>query len=395
MPIEATTRACEAALDPEKRESYEEVARSIFLLPNVQAASHTYSHPFVWIPGDPDDANHHQATRLDLRDSENYGEIDYRREILGSVDYVESTLLPAGKKVEILLWSGNCRPPAEALRIVRERGIENMNGGDTIISRRYPGLAGVSPRAMPWYSPQGDELQVFSPNQNDYVYNRGPFYGGFRSVIETFEMTETPRRLKPVNIYYHFYSAANFSALRALERVHQWAMDQPLHHATAAELAAMNRDSRATYLYRHLGGRDWTVVNEGHLRTLRIPSSLGPPSMTKSKGVIGYNEDRGQMYVHLDGRPKAQIVLDTDSPGSPHLHLVSSTSGVVFQKLASRAAEFTTGGVTTVSVALGGAAPGTAWDITLAGTKTRVTADSAGRIVLDAPKDSTVSISAP
>ena len=47
-------------------------------------------------------------------------------------------------------------------------------------------------------------FQVFAPNQNENVYTnewRGPFYG-FERVIETFEFTETPRRLKPINIYF-------------------------------------------------------------------------------------------------------------------------------------------------------------------------------------------------
>ena len=145
--------------------------------------------------------------------------------------------------------------------------------------------------------------------QNEYVYThdwRGPFYGGFKSVIETFEMTEEPRRVKPVNIYYHFYSAANLGALRALEKVHQWAMTQPLHATTAAKMAAATRDSHATAIYHNAGGRDWTVINEGRLQTLRIPSSLGLPDMVGSEGLIGYKEDGGQTYIHTDGRPKVR-----------------------------------------------------------------------------------------
>lgn len=393
--IEANTRACEKILNPDKRESYEDLARSIFALPNVQAASHSYSHPYVWIRGDPDDEGLHESPRLALQDSENYHNLDYQREIVGSIDYIEKNLLPEGKKVELMLWSGNCRPPAEALRVVREHGIENMNGGDTAISRRNPSLTAVSPRAMPWSSPAGDELQIFSPNQNEFVYTqhwRGPYYGGYRSVIETFKMTESPRRLKPVNIYYHFYSAATLGSLRALEEVYRWAMAQPLHAITAAELAAMNRDSRATQLYRNGGSNDWTVVNEGRLRTLRIPPSLGLPSMAESEGVIGYREDSDQVYVHLDGRPKARLVLDTAPPSSPHLRLVSSSSNIDFESLTPLAAKFYTADLRAVSVVLGGTAPGSSWEITVAGCVTSTISDKVGRIVLDVPKGSTVDV---
>ena len=117
--VEANTRACEKVLKPENKQAYEDLARTLFELPNIQAASHTYSHPYIWIPGDPDYQNLYETPRLELHDTEGYGEIDYEREIIGSIEYMESTLLPKGKKVELLLWSGNCRPPAEALKIVR------------------------------------------------------------------------------------------------------------------------------------------------------------------------------------------------------------------------------------------------------------------------------------
>ncbi len=112
----------------------------------------------------------------------------------------------------------------------------------------------------------------------------------------------------------------------------------------------------------------------------------------ESEGVIGYKEDRGQIYVHLGGRTKSGLVLDKAAPPSPHLHLVSSSSNVDFQTLTARSAKFTTGGVKNVSVVLGGAAPGSSWDITVAGIQTQTTADSTGQIELDVPKDSAVDV---
>ena len=95
---------------------------------------------------------------------------------------------------------------------------------------------------------------------------RGPFYGGFRDVIDTFKRTESPRRLKPVNIYYHFYSASRIGALRALREVYDWSVAQPLHDMTASEFAKLTRDSRATRILQ-TDERSWCVVNDGKLRT--------------------------------------------------------------------------------------------------------------------------------
>ena len=52
-------------------------------------------------------------------------------------------------------------------------------------------------------------------NENVYTNDwTGPFYG-FRDVIDTFRMTGEPRRLKPINLYYHTYSASKVAALKA------------------------------------------------------------------------------------------------------------------------------------------------------------------------------------
>lgn len=44
------------------------------------------------------------------------------------------------------------------------------------------------------------------------------FYG-FERVIETFEFTETPRRLKPINIYFHTYLTTKLAGMRSLDKV--------------------------------------------------------------------------------------------------------------------------------------------------------------------------------
>lgn len=301
------------------------IARSIFALPNVQAASHTYSHPFVWIDGDPEGASY-KHRRLPLKEAyqgkAGKGKIDYHREIHGSVKYIEEKLLPPDKKVEIFLWSGNCRPPAAALREVRELGIQNMNGGDTVITPAKPSLTCVAPRTMQW----DGELQIFAANQNENVYTNdwtGPLFGTFRQVIETFKMTEEPRRLKPVNIYYHFYSADRPDAFRGLEMAYEWAMDQPLHAITATEYARIVGDSRNTAVYETLDG-GWVMVNDGYQRTFRIPKSLGFPDLDRSVGIIGYKVEGNDLYLHTSGTGKAVLYLSRNQPAG--LFLVSSSA---------------------------------------------------------------------
>ena len=223
--IEAEVSVAVKGTDPKLAPQLENIARDIFKLPNVEMASHSYSHPFMWMENDRT-ASLYEHARLQL--TVPYPHLDLVREIDGSIAYINRELAPPGKQVEVFLWSGNCRPPPAALARVRDLGLLAMNGGDTIISRRAPTLTAVAPRTMPW----GDELQVFAPAQNENVYTndwQGPYFGMFIHVIDTFQRTERPRRLKPVNIYYHFYSGDYRASVRALETVYDWAMEQPLH----------------------------------------------------------------------------------------------------------------------------------------------------------------------
>src|SRR4029079_15926162 len=115
---------------------------SIFALPNVQPGSHTYSHPYPWSNLDPEGEESPSAQNLELKPWANYaGDIDVNREVRGSVEYMNRVLVPPSKQVEIMLWSGDCQPGAEALRLCRELHIENMNGG-SVPTPHFPGLVG-------------------------------------------------------------------------------------------------------------------------------------------------------------------------------------------------------------------------------------------------------------
>ena len=391
--IEANTRAVEEGMDPGLKGEYEDLARSIFELPNVQAASHTFTHPYIWIEGDPDYQNLYETSNIVLQEEElkAYPKFDYHREIEGSIRYMEETLLPKDKKVELLLWSGNCRPPDEAIAIVRELGIENMNGGDTIASSRNPGLSAIAPRTITW---PGGELQVYAPNQNEYVYTkdwRGPFYGGFQHVIETFELTEVPRRLKPVNIYYHFYSVSRMGAFRALEKIHNWAIEQPLHSVTAATYAKIARDSWKTRIFKK-SPKHWRIINSGYQRTFRFPVSAGYPDLSLSKGITGYVKEKDWHYIHTGGDEICDLVVSEKD--KPSLRLEKSSAEISFQALTKTSAIFTTEDLRAIRVVFGGVTPGSSWLTTIneSATSESVTADSEGRLVLSLPLKAAVKL---
>ncbi len=285
--------------------AWEAQAREIFALPNVQVASHSFSHPFVWIPGDTEAAKGYTSLKLDFAQPERYPKIDLRREVEGSVRYINAILAPKDKPVETFLWSGNCKPNGATIRMAEALGLACMNGGNTMISRRTPGISAISPRD----TFMDGAVQVFAPVQNEFVFTNGfngPLYGGFRQVLQTFAMTESPRRLKPVSLYYHFYSAASADALKVLTDAYEWAQTQPFNHVTVRDYVSIAKDARRTRIYR-LGDQRWLAVTDGQVQSFRVPASLGEPNAASSKGVRGSVLNEGERYIHTDGNALPEL----------------------------------------------------------------------------------------
>jgi hypothetical protein len=389
--IEAEVRALAKGYKSEQADQVRDLARSIFALPNVQIASHSFSHPYQWDMTDPNPGLY-EENFMPMKAEAAYEEVDVSREIRGSIEYIERELAPPGRKIELMLWSGNCRPGERALSVCRELGIENMNGGNTIVSRRYPGIAGIAPRVMPW----NGELQIHAANQNEFMYANGwngPFYGGFADVIDTFERTEQGRRLKPVNVYYHFYSATNLSSLRALEKIHRWCSEQPLHAITALEFARITRDAWGTRVF-DIAPRHWRVVNQGHCRTFRLPKYLGVPDIALSSGVTGYTEHGDSLHIHTRGLPETEIVIADPDKATPHLRLASSSAEIAFSEFDVLKAAFEVKDLRPVQVEFAGLPAKAVCQVTINDTRNRLAADDDGVLKLALPATARVTLDA-
>lgn len=302
-------------LYPQLSARMEAVAREIFRAPHVELASHSYSHPFVW----------HKLERNPSADDYNLDVpgyvFDLRREIEGSRSYIETRLAPPSKRVELFLWTGDTRPGREGLAMVTQAGMVSMNGGDTMATRSRATLTSVAPYGIQ----VGDQFQVFAPNQNENVYTNnwiGPFHG-YERVLETFEFTEQPRRLKPVNIYFHTYILTKRASLQSLEKVFDWALAQELTPVRAS------RYVRKVEAFQHFAvartDDGWRLRGNGELRTVRSPSTMGVPDLGRSTGVAGYALHQDSFYAHLTGA-SAELVLAPGGSAVPRL--VSANAAV-------------------------------------------------------------------
>lgn len=310
--IEAETAP--AGLHPETSEAAEAISRRMFGMSHTEVASHTYTHPFFWriMEGGrgPDQGSTLYGYSLNILGYT----ADLEREIAGSVDYINRRLTAEDKPVSVFLWTGDARPGAGALAMVRELGLINVNGGDTRPLPYDSELAGVWPDARP----VGDELQVYAPVMNENVYTNlwtGPFYG-FRNVIDTFRILEEKGRLKPMGIYYHFYSGTKPESLAALDEIYQYALRQSV---TPLFLSDYARRVQAQY-YSALtvnqeGGFQWRGLETP--TTVRVDTSQYP-DLELSKGVAGYRDVGDLRFVHLAG-PGAILHLSQSPVRGPYL----------------------------------------------------------------------------
>lgn len=300
-------------LFPRSSMAAEALARKIFRLDNVEAASHSFSHPFFWgaLEGSV------KRTRI----SSPYGDhmsipgydFDLEREITGSLDYVNQ-LTPDGKSASVFLWSGDARPGPAALGLVRDLGLPNVNGGNTKPLSYGSELADVWPDARP----VGDDLQVYAPVMNENVYTNlwtGPFYG-YRDVRDSFRILEDKGRLKPISIYYHFYSATKPESISALNEVYQYALDQDVTPLYLSEYASRVQGQYFSVMLQDEEGRySWKGIRQP--TTVRVPGNRFP-DLANSRGVAGYHDAAGQRFVHLTG-PEPALALSDRPPSGPYL----------------------------------------------------------------------------
>lgn len=391
--IESEIRAQIEGQDANEEQDLIAIAREIFSNPKVEAASHTYSHPFYWKAEDGITGGY-ESQILPLKPMAGYNGIDIQKEIHNPIRFIEDFLLPEGKKVEIVLWSGNCRIPADALKMTKTMGVKNMNGGQTIISRNNPSLLRVAPKCRETYG----ELQIHNAVQNENVFRKSwkkngvipsTYYAGFENVLQTFKYTEMPRRLKPINVYYHWYSGDNWASVKALETVMDWCMKQRLSPVTASEYADIVEDSRETRIYMQ-SPETWVVTNGGKCRTFRFEDGNMVPDLHKSENVTGYSFINGKLYVATGLNTNSKIVL-TQNPRQ-HAYVENATGYFKVTDHQQNRLVFTVNNFTNNHVKTAGWAPAQPLTIRVNSDEFTKNAGADGSFQMTLPENATVSI---
>jgi hypothetical protein len=347
-------------LDPEWFGTQEsvEIARRIFSLPWVEAGSHTYSHPLDWEslfqrpaaaagaqgPGwirglsawiDParwtslnrvverysrPEANEGNEGNSTLRRGHSQVRsytlypFDLNQEIGGSIAFL-NRLLPPGKRVEIVQWSGTTLVPEVVLRAAQQAGVRNINGGDTRFDPEFNSYAWVAPLSRQ----VGTLRQIYSSdsNENTYTNSWNERYFGFRYLRETVRNTESPVRIKPFNIYYHMYSGEQEPGVDAIVENLKYARSQELTPITASQYAAIADGFHSTRIMG-LQRRMWRIDDRGGLDTVRFDHADSDwIDWADSHGVIGQRHVQGSLYIALDSADRSPVIALAPSGRQP------------------------------------------------------------------------------
>lgn len=325
-----------------------EVARSLYALPNAEAATHTLSHPLFWrffadyspakeapylsrYPQKPRakgslwfafkdkwlggwDASSTQGERhavpapgrYDIAEAEAMTKyyttprsyacapFSLQSEIAGAAEKLGAL---AGKPVKLLTWSGDTQPFEAALAHARQAGLHAINGGEWRYNMDYPSLASVAPAGLRL----GDEIQLYAANGSEGAQGakEAAFQGG--AIFSTIaRLTGLPVRFSPLSLYAHMYAGRAPQELDAVKDTLSRVRAQPLAPVHLSEYAAIAEGFYSATL-TETAPREWELRNRGALNTLRFDrAALLRVDFTRSRGVLGMRWLHGSLYVALD-----------------------------------------------------------------------------------------------
>ncbi|MBS0244049.1 MAG: hypothetical protein JSS20_17900, partial [Proteobacteria bacterium] len=311
------------------------IAKRLYALPQVEVASHTHTHPFNWqffenydrteeqrrieqsqtptltvrdrmtrqvlalakkpLPTDPRDK--YVAGTDDLPRTYLRHPFDLQNDTVGAISETER-LAPDGKRLRLYQWSGDTSPFEAAIRAVRKVGVRNINGGDSRYDPEYPSVSYVPPISRS----VGTQRQIYAAASNENTYTNdwtGPYYGFFM-LEKTLANTDSPRRLKPFDLYYHMYSGEKASALAAVRHLLEMARQGPYIPVAASEYATIADDFFGVEIVQ-IDLFSWSVGKRGALSTIRFDDAeLLAVDFAHSDGVLGATRHNGALYVSLD-----------------------------------------------------------------------------------------------
>ncbi|SNS52629.1 hypothetical protein SAMN05216255_2466 [Pseudomonas segetis] len=281
---------------PHLSRELEPIARKIFAEDKVEVATHTFSHPFFWRPEEASQGEGFDPEYGFMMQIPGYKKIDFKREVIGSTDYINQRLTTPDKPVKMIFWSGDAIPDAATIKLAYDKGLANVNGGNTALTNAFPSVTNL----YPLIKPSAGGVQFYAPVINENVYTNlwhGPYYG-FRDVMQTFALTDKPRRLRGLHLYYHFYSGTKQASIKVMGEIYRSMQAEHPISLWMSDYIPRMRGLYETSMAQRADGA-WQFRGLNKLRTVRIDPAMGWPDLGASKGVAGVRDLPQGRYVHF------------------------------------------------------------------------------------------------
>src|SRR5438270_749174 len=185
-----------------------------------------------------------------------------------------------------------------------------------------PSLSELSPSGIP--SDAGFQVYLPAWNQTGAAKWWEARRFDMDHLVALVERAQTPRRLKAIGFYFQLAIATRPAALRSFRAALHWALDRGGLPLWASEYAARVRDFQSASLAVTLDGT-WQFRGLDHLRTVRVPRSLGWPDLARSQGVAAIAEEGEFRYVSFTSEEQPSLVFSDEPPRRPYLAWTNAT----------------------------------------------------------------------
>jgi|GEM_PF-3860103 len=344
LPVTASLIVYEINSGERGNKYLEKKAAQYLNLPFVEAASHSWFHPFKWerVPvAEPGELNEDTEETDVIEEAKIYNpalkvnKTNLEKEIVESCSYISGL---CGKKCAVFCWTGSCNPTPAAIEICDKNGIYNINGGDT----RYDGEFKLYTMMAPHYSPNGGFIKYNARYVNEFIMTghwSAPFTN-YSGVIEGFKNTAAPYLMTPINIYYHFYTGTKKESLAALKSVYNYALSaHPSFTNVSGWIERVKGASVCEIKYFSAAGDlkppkvdpnlysvassikplvKFYFSNAGKLDTFRWDYE-GYPLVSPESGVIGYNTINGSKYISIANVTSGEVYIVDRPPDGMYL----------------------------------------------------------------------------
>jgi hypothetical protein len=283
-----------------------EKAKAILNLPFVEPASHTYTHPFNWREGMVAYSGNKNAKKVLYDDhikafQEEDKQINLEYEIDKSINYIQK-LIP-NKKITTLYWTGDCYPSLRDIEYVNSRNILAFNGGDSRFDSEFNSYSYVT--ALGLYNKKGIQIYSSNSNENTYTNDWSDNFWRFKNLITILKKTAYPKRIKPVNVYYHFYSFEKKASFNALRTIYSYIKTQDYEYIYPSEFIKIARNFYDLKI-EQLNINTYKLSNIKELKEFRLEGNKKVRS--DSLEHIKYDKKLDVTYFRLKNNVKEAIV---------------------------------------------------------------------------------------